>query len=82
MDWELSVKDFDVLAKIGSGSFGVVYKVQAKSDRVFNKFICSIIPGEICVMKQIDTNKMSVSDWKEAQKETLIHKTLKNEYIV
>lgn len=32
MDKSSSMKDFDVLAKLGEGAFGVVFKVKRKAD--------------------------------------------------
>lgn len=64
------MKDFEIKNKLGSGSFGVVYKIKWKEN------------GKTYVMKQVNTSKMTYSEKKEAQKETVIHKTLDNEYIV
>ena len=69
-DSKMSLNDFEILNKLGSGSFGVVYKIRYKEN------------GKIYVLKQINTSKMSYSEKKEAQKETVIHKTLDNNYIV
>jgi len=67
---KLSLNDFEILNKLGSGSFGIVYKIKFKDN------------GKTYVLKQINTAKMSYGEKKEAQKETVIHKTLDNEYIV
>ena len=41
----LSVRDFEIISKIGAGSYGVVYKVKSK---VENKLEGDIKVGEIC----------------------------------
>ena len=69
-DKKLTLKDFEIISKLGSGSFGVVYKVKYKEN------------GKTYVLKQVDTSKMSYQEKKDAQKETVIHKTLSNPYIV
>lgn len=70
MEKKLSLSDFEIQNKLGSGSFGIVFKIKSKDN------------GKTYVLKQINTAKMSYSEKKEAQKETVIHKTLDNEYIV
>lgn len=67
---KLSLQDFEIQNKLGSGSFGIVFKIKHKET------------GKIYVLKQVNTAKMSYSEKKEAQKETVIHKTLDNKYIV
>lgn len=67
---KLTLNDFEILGKLGSGSFGIVYKIKYKEN------------GKIYVLKQINTSKMSYQEKKEAQKESMIHKTLDNPYIV
>ncbi len=52
--------DFDVLGKLGQGSFGVVYKVKRKED------------GQFYVLKQIDISRMSSNQRKEAVHEATI----------
>lgn len=47
MQSQTSLKDFEVLNKLGEGSFGLVYKVKRKSDKI------------IYVMKQINISKMN-----------------------
>lgn len=42
----MSLKEFQILGKLGSGSFGIVYKAKRKED------------GEICVLKEVDIKKM------------------------
>lgn len=69
-DTKLSLSDFEILNKLGSGSFGIVHKVKFKES------------GKIYVLKQVNTAKMSYQEKKDAQKETVIHKTLDNTYIV
>lgn len=41
------LEDFEIIGKLGQGSFGVVYKVKRKSNK------------EIYVLKQIDLSRMS-----------------------
>jgi NIMA (never in mitosis gene a)-related kinase 1/4/5 len=69
-DKNVCLADFEIQGKLGSGSFGIVYKIKYKED------------GKIYVLKQVNTAKMSYQEKKEAQKETMIHKTLDNQYIV
>lgn len=51
------LKEFDILTKLGQGSFGVVYKVRRKED------------SNIYVLKQIDISRMSKGQRMEAAKE-------------
>ena len=49
-DQKLSLKDFEMLGKLGSGSFGIVYKWKYKEN------------GKIYVLKQVNTSKMSYQE--------------------
>lgn len=42
----MSLKDYQMMAKLGAGSFGVVYKAKNKKT------------AEICVIKEIDISKL------------------------
>lgn len=62
--------DFEVVSKLGHGSFGVVYKVRKKSDQ------------KIYVLKVIDTSKMHRAQRAEAAKESLLMAKLDHQNIV
>ena len=47
---KLSLKDFEIQNKLGSGSFGVVFKIKYKID------------NKTYVLKQINTAKMSYGE--------------------
>ena len=50
MEKKLKLKDFEIQNKLGSGSFGIVYKIKFKEN------------GKTYVLKQINTAKMSYSE--------------------
>ena len=62
--------DFEIINKLGQGSFGVVYKVRSKKDQ------------RIFVLKQIDTSRMSKGQRQESAKESVLMSKLENKYIV
>ena len=64
------LSDFDILNKLGKGSFGVVYKVRRKTD------------NQIYVMKQIDIKQMKSKYRMEAINEVNILSKMENPYIV
>lgn len=64
------LSDFEIMGKLGQGSFGVVYKVRRKSDK------------EVYVLKQIDLSRMSRGQIHEASKEAELMAKLNNKYIV
>ncbi|GAX78668.1 hypothetical protein CEUSTIGMA_g6106.t1 [Chlamydomonas eustigma] len=63
-------EDFKVLEKIGSGSYGVVYKVVRKVDRM------------IYAMKEIDLQGMSRKEQEECIRETRVLSSLDSDYII
>ena len=62
--------DFQVLQKLGSGSFGVVYKVARNQDK------------KIYVMKTINIKELTRKEQDEAIKEVKILASMDNEYVV
>ena len=62
--------EFEVMNKLGSGSFGVVYKVRYKKD------------NKIYVLKVIDTSKMHRQQRAEAAKESQLMSKLDNPYVI
>ena len=65
-----SMTDFEVLSKLGQGSFGIVYKVRRKIDK------------GVYVLKQINISQMNAKLRKEALNEVKILNSLNNSYIV
>lgn len=43
----MNISQFDILGRLGQGSFGTVYKARRKDDR------------ELCVLKQISLKKLT-----------------------
>lgn len=68
---------YEVLSRIGTGSYGVVYKVRHKGT------LCtSLVNGSILVMKQISIDQMSPLQKQEALNEAKILQSLDSPYIV
>ena len=65
-----SINDFEILSKLGQGSFGIVYKVRRKIDK------------GAYVLKQINIAQMNTKLRKEALNEVKILSSLDNLYIV
>lgn len=65
-----SLRDYEILNKIGSGSFGVVHKVRSRQDK------------QIYVLKQVDVSKLSPVQRKQAESEANILRELRSPYIV
>lgn len=63
-------KDYEIICKIGQGSFGTVYKVKRKSDK------------QILVMKMIKIPTLSKKHQQESLHEVTILSSLNNPYIV
>jgi NIMA (never in mitosis gene a)-related kinase 1/4/5 len=70
MSSKSSLKDFEILTKLGQGSFGTVFKVRRKLDKSFY------------VMKNIDISQMDRRGQQESVNEVKILASLDNPYIV
>ena len=66
----LMIRDYVLKEKLGTGSYGVVYKVLKKTDK------------QICVLKQISLFNMNKSQVEEVKNEAKILSSLNSSYIV
>ncbi|CAD8084507.1 unnamed protein product [Paramecium sonneborni] len=66
----LSVSDFEIIKKLGQGSFSAVYKVKRKSD------------GQEYAMKKVELSGLSIKELNNALNEVRILASLENPYII
>ena len=66
----MSLKEYELLKKIGEGTYGTVYKAKRKKD------------SKLVVVKQIGMSKSSKTEQREAQNEAKILKSLNHRYVV
>lgn len=66
----MSLKEYDLLKKIGEGTYGTVYKAKRKKD------------SKLVVIKQIGMSKSSKQEQREAHNEARILKSLNHRYVV
>ena len=83
------MKDFEIQKKLGTGSFGIVYKVSRKSNKLHyysllshSFIICFVVDRKIYVLKQINISQMNKKQRSEAIMEVKILASLKDKYIV
>jgi NIMA (never in mitosis gene a)-related kinase 1/4/5 len=65
-----TLSDFDIISRLGAGSFGTVYKAHRKIDK------------ELYVMKVVRIGELSVREKAEAINEVQILAQLKSKYVV
>lgn len=70
MQQRRSLNGFDILDRLGSGSFGTVFKVRKKST------------GKMYVMKQIETSNMTDAERSSAEKEIRVLAFVRSAYVV
>lgn len=75
MENKSKLGDFEVLSKLGQGSFGTVFKVKSKGNNY-------LVDNQFYVMKVINISQMDKRGQEEANREVRILRSLENPYIV